>query len=94
VGDVLAFDAQRGLAQVNVRNKFAVVDRLEIIHPAGNVDATLTRMENAEGVAMDVAPGSGHTVWVDLPQAAVGAFVARYVQTETLVESDQPVAMV
>ncbi|OYU45543.1 MAG: U32 family peptidase [Burkholderiales bacterium PBB4] len=79
VGDVLAFDAERGLAQVNVRNKFAVGDRLEIIHPAGNGDATLSRMENAEGVAMDLAPGSGHTVWVDLPRTAVGAFVARYV---------------
>jgi putative protease len=82
VGDVLAFDAARGLAQVNVRNKFAVGDRLEIIHPAGNVDATLTRMEDAEGAARDVAPGSGHTVWVDLPQAAVGAFVARYLTDE------------
>ncbi|CAM8647460.1 COG0826 Collagenase and related proteases [Comamonadaceae bacterium] len=94
VGDVLAFDTKRGLAQVNVRNKFAVGDRLEIIHPAGNVDATLTRMENADGAGMDLAPGSGHTVWVDLPQSAVGAFVARYLLTETLAESDQPVAMV
>jgi putative protease len=82
VGDVLAFDAERGLAQVNVRNKFAVGDRLEIIHPAGNVDMTLTRMENADGAAMDLAPGSGHTVWVDLPESAVGAFVARYLQAE------------
>jgi putative protease len=79
---VLAFDAGRGLARVNVRNKFAVGDRLEIIHPAGNVDVTLTRMETADGVAMDLAPGSGHTVWVDLPESAVGAFVARYLQAE------------
>ncbi len=79
VGDVLAFDAERGLAQVNVRNKFAVGDRLEIIHPAGNFDAILTRMENADCSAMDVAPGSGHTVWVDLPETSVGGFVARYV---------------
>jgi len=26
-----------------------------------------------------VAPGSGHTVWLPLPESAVGAFVARYV---------------
>ncbi|MDP3651004.1 MAG: tRNA 5-hydroxyuridine modification protein YegQ [Rhodoferax sp.] len=79
VGDVRAFDAARGLAEVNVRNKFAVGDWLEIIHPKGNHDVQLTRMENAEAQAMDVAPGSGHTVWLPLPQSAVGAFVARYV---------------
>ena len=84
VGDVLAFDAARGLAQVNVRNKFAAGDRLEIIHPAGNVDATVQRMENAEGEPMDVAPGSGHTVWVDLPQNRVGGFVARYLHPEPI----------
>jgi len=27
---------------------------------------------------MTVAPGSGHTVWLPLPESAVGAFVARY----------------
>jgi len=79
VGDVRAFDAARGLAEVNVRNKFAVGDWLEIIHPKGNHDVQLTRMENAEAQAMDVAPGSGHTVWLPLPESAVGAFVARYV---------------
>jgi putative protease len=79
VGDALAFDAARGLLQVNVRNKFSVGDWLEIIHPAGNVDVQIARMENADGVAMAVAPGSGHVVWIDLPQSAVGAFVARYV---------------
>jgi putative protease len=79
VGDVLAFDAARGLAQVNVRNKFAVGDWLEIIHPQGNVDVQLTHIENADAVTMLVAPGSGHTVWLPLPESAVGAFVARYV---------------
>lgn len=79
VGDVLSFDAVRGLAEVNVRNKFAVGDWLEIIHPAGNHNVQLTRMENTEAVAMTVAPGSGHTVWLPLPASSVGAFVARYV---------------
>lgn len=90
VGDVLAFDPERGLAQVNVRNKFAVGDRLEIIHPAGNFDVTLQRMENAECTFMDVAPGSGHTVWVDLPEKAVGAFVARYVAEMGAAEAELP----
>jgi len=78
VGDALAYDPSRALMQVNARNKFAVGDRLEVIHPQGNLDVVLTHMENEEGDAVDVAPGSGHTVWVDLPASCVGAFVARY----------------
>ena len=79
VGDALAFDATRGLMRVNVRNRFAVGDWLEIIHPDGNTDVQLATMQNAEGTAITVAPGSGHTVWLPLPESAVGAFVARYV---------------
>ena len=79
VGDALDYDATRGLVKVNVRNRFAVGDWLEIIHPAGNVDVQLTHMENADGMAMTVAPGSGHTVWLPLPESVVGGFVARYV---------------
>lgn len=86
VGDVLSFDAARGLAEVNVRNRFSVGDWLEIIHPSGNHDVQLTHMENAEAQAMAVAPGSGHTVWLPLPESAVGAFVARYVSEPELAE--------
>jgi putative protease len=84
VGDVVAFDAARGLAKVNVRNRFSVGDLLEVIHPSGNHDVQLTRMESADAQAMTVAPGSGHTVWLPLPEAAVGAFVARYVAESEL----------
>ena len=79
VGDVLSFDAARSLAEVNVKNRFAVGDWLEIIQPGGNHNVQLTRMENVEAQPMMVAPGSGHTVWLPLPASAVGAFVARYV---------------
>jgi putative protease len=90
VGDVLSFDTARGLAQVNVRNKFSVGDWLEVIHPDGNVDVQLTHMENVLGVAMEVAPGSGHEVWVKLPESAVGAFVARYVARDWTPSSPLP----
>lgn len=89
VGDAVAFDEVRGLMQVNVRNKFAVGDWLEIIHPKGNTDVQLGLMQDAEGQAVSVAPGSGHTVWLPLPASAVGAFVARYLHApEGLVESE------
>jgi putative protease len=79
VGDALSFDAARGLVEVKVKNRFAVGDWLEIIHPDGNFDVQISHMESADGSAVDVAPGSGHTVWLTLPERAVGAFVARYV---------------
>jgi len=84
VGDVLSFDAARGLAEVTVKNRFAVGDWLEIIQPSGNQDLQLARMENTEGLAMTVAPGSGHTVWLPLPERSVGAFVARYLKAPEL----------
>ena len=84
VGDVVSFDAVRGLAQVNVRNRFSVGDLLEVIHPQGNHDVQLTHMENAEAQPITVAPGSGHVVWLPLPAASVGAFVARYVAESEL----------
>jgi len=80
VGDALEFDVARGLMRVNVRNRFAVGDRLEVIHPSGNLDVPVTQLENAEGQAISVAPGSGHTVWLALPADKMGAFVARYLQ--------------
>ncbi|MBT0962916.1 peptidase U32 family protein [Denitromonas iodatirespirans] len=79
VGDVVAWDAARGLAEITVKNKFGVGDRLEIILPAGNREIAVTQMENAAGEPVEVAPGSGHRVWLPLPPEAVGAFVARYV---------------
>ncbi|MFZ2217419.1 MAG: tRNA 5-hydroxyuridine modification protein YegQ [Rhodoferax sp.] len=79
VGDVVAYDEARGLAQVTVKNRFAVGDWLEIIHPSGNHNVHLERMESELAERMTVAPGSGHTVWLPLPSGAVGAFVARYV---------------
>ncbi|MBK9446286.1 MAG: U32 family peptidase [Betaproteobacteria bacterium] len=79
VGDVVAYDAARGLAEIDVKNRFSIGDRLEIIHPAGNSELALARMENTAGAAIDVAPGNGHRVWVPLPEASIGAYVARFV---------------
>jgi putative protease len=79
VGDVVSFDAARDLAQVIVKNRFSVGDWLEVIQPTGNVDVHLTKMENESGEAVQVASGSGHVVWIPLPESCVGAFVARYV---------------
>ncbi|HJW03565.1 MAG TPA: U32 family peptidase [Azospira sp.] len=79
VGDVAAYDPARGLSEVVVKNRFSLGDRLEIIHPAGNRELRLERLENADGQPVDVAPGSGHRVWLPLGPEAAGAFIARFV---------------
>ncbi|WP_028994088.1 tRNA 5-hydroxyuridine modification protein YegQ [Azonexus hydrophilus] len=78
VGDAVAFDAARGLMQIEVKNRFALGDRIECVHPQGNLNATIGRMENADGQPVSVAPGSGHRVWIDLPERYTDSFVARY----------------
>ena len=79
VGDVISWDGARGLAQVEVKNRFAVGDRIEVIHPTGNFALTLARIENADGAPIEVAPGNGHVVWIPLPQELPGALLARFV---------------
>jgi len=63
--------------QVEVKNRFAVGDRLEIIHPAGNRVVALERMENKAGEPVAVAPGNGHIMWLPLPPDCQGAYIAR-----------------
>jgi putative protease len=79
VGDVAATDADRGLAEVVVKNRFAVGDRIELVQPQGNRVFSVDRIFDQQRNAVEVAPGSGHRVWLELPADSAGAFVARFV---------------
>ncbi len=79
VGDVIGWDAARGLAEIEVKNRFSVGDRIEVIHPSGNIEIELVAMRNAVGEAIRVAPGNGHRVWIPLPRDLPGALLARFV---------------
>lgn len=78
VADALEWDADRGLMKVAAKNRFAVGDKLEILHPSGNLDWTVDAMQTQAGKPVDVAAGSGHFVWLALPERCVGAYIARY----------------
>jgi putative protease len=78
VGDLLAYGAD-GLAEIEVKNRFVVGDRLEIIHPAGNREIRVEAMRDRDGFPVEVAPGSGHRVRVPLPAGCEGAFLARFI---------------
>jgi putative protease len=76
IGDVLS--VSDGWARVEVKNRFAVGDRLEVIHPQGNRDIELTRMLSDDGAEISVAPGSGHIVRIALDASLDRALLARY----------------
>ena len=79
VGDVIGWDETRGLVEIDVKNRFAIGDRIEVIHPSGNFELTLARMENTDGATLTVAPGNGHHVWIPLAVELQGAMLARFV---------------
>lgn len=79
VGEVTGFNDANGKAEVLVKNKFAVGDRLELIMPEGNVDVVLDSMEDLNGNPMQEAPGSGWQVKVNLPLGNTGVgLLSRY----------------
>jgi putative protease len=86
VGETLEIDLEKGLVKVDVKNRFAVGDRLEIIEPQGNQDIVLEQMWNMCGESIDTAPGSGHFVWLKLPLKSKHAFIARYTQEPAPIE--------
>ena len=66
-----------GWAEVEVKNKFAVGDHIEIIHPSGNQIVKLEAMRNMDGDPIEVAPGSPLHVRIPLESKYEGALVAR-----------------
>jgi len=66
VGELVDYDDATGLGEVEVKNRFAVGDELELITPAGNRVFRLEDMRDMQGNAAAVAPGSGHRVRIPL----------------------------
>ncbi|MEN7431701.1 tRNA 5-hydroxyuridine modification protein YegQ [Chromobacterium sp. TRC.1.1.SA] len=60
VGDVIEVDAD-GWALIEVKNRFGVGDKLEVIHPSGNRVIELAEMTR-NGEPVQVAPGNGMQV--------------------------------
>lgn len=86
VGDVITYDADKKMVQIEAKNKFSVGDWVEIIHPAGNFDMQIESMQNNQGETVSSAPGSGHVVWIAVPRDFTGAYVARYVAADPLAD--------
>ncbi|WP_369987204.1 prephenate-dependent tRNA uridine(34) hydroxylase TrhP [Pseudomonas xanthosomatis] len=57
-----------GLAEVKVKNRFAVGDHLELMTPQGNYHFDLGRLCDRQQQAIEVAPGDGHVVYLPVPE--------------------------
>lgn len=79
VGSVLEIDPIRGV-KIDVKNRFSVGDKIEIIEPHGNTDIIIEALWNEDGKPIQVAPGSGHIVFAKIPCASAAAYLARYIQ--------------
>jgi putative protease len=79
VGSVLEIDPIRGV-KIDVKNRFSVGDKIEIIEPHGNTDVIIEALWNEDGKPIQVAPGSGHIVFAKIPCASAAAYLARYIQ--------------
>ena len=79
VGDVVAYDDKTGMADVVVKNRFQIGDRLEVIHPSGNQVIQLGSMLDAYGKTISVAPGSGYQVKIPLGANLDKALLARFI---------------
>lgn len=63
----LTGERQGGLAEVKVKNRFAVGDGIELMTPKGNIRFRLGHLENRKGQAVEVAPGDGHVLYLPVP---------------------------
>jgi putative protease len=81
VGEVTGIDPASGLVSLDVKNKFRLGDRLELMTPTGNHDFVLRTMEDCHGNPMQEAPGGGYQVRVALPtQAVTHGLLCRYLK--------------
>ncbi|MDH4548643.1 tRNA 5-hydroxyuridine modification protein YegQ [Pseudomonas sp. BN607] len=57
-----------GLAEVKVKNRFAVGDPMELMTPRGNYHFDLEHMSNRQRQPLQIAPGDGHTIYLPVPE--------------------------
>ncbi|CAM3407402.1 tRNA 5-hydroxyuridine modification protein YegQ [Halomonas lysinitropha] len=71
VGEVTGYDPDRGVLEIDVKNRFEVGDGMELMLPGGNRRFVLEQIENRRGESVGAAPGSGHVVRIPVPGEAI-----------------------
>lgn len=81
VGEVRGI-REDGWVEIETKNRFAVGDTLEIIHPSGNRMVKLEALQDKNGNRIDVAAGNPLRVWAPIEGPTDGALIARMLQPE------------
>jgi putative protease len=76
VGEVK--DVNNGMMSVDVKNRFEVADRMELVTPSGNLSFDLNEMTSHNDTPIDAAPGSGRVVKVPVPEAATPGMIDEF----------------
>ena len=80
-GEIKSYDSETGMATIDVKNKFSVGDKLELILPEGNQDIIVEHMENKYGLSMHEASGGGYEVKIPLPKTlSAYGLLSRYTE--------------
>ncbi len=67
VGEVTSLNDDNSLS-IDVKNRFGIGDTLELMTPDGNIEYQLESLcQERNGESIDVAPGSGHRVRIQIP---------------------------
>tara|TARA_Y100001958_G_C21053602_1_gene418879 strand:- start:8 stop:847 length:840 start_codon:yes stop_codon:yes gene_type:complete len=79
VAEVKSINLINGVAELLVKNKFCVGDKMELITPNGNKKFTLDRLLDKNNHPINEAPGGGWIVRTNLPmQADNRSFLTRF----------------
>jgi putative protease len=65
-GEVL--HCHNGMMTIDVKNRFAVGDMLELHYPGGSCRFRLDRLQRSNGESVREAPGSGYTMQIPVPE--------------------------
>ncbi|MDD8058790.1 MULTISPECIES: prephenate-dependent tRNA uridine(34) hydroxylase TrhP [Shewanella] len=68
VGEFTGKRNAEGQAEIDVKNKFSVGDSVEVMTTEGNFVISIASLVNRKGEQIDAALGSGHFVFMDIPQ--------------------------
>lgn len=78
VAQVSNYDPATGLSRLEVKNKFSIGDRLEVIHQHGNRDIILETLLTENGQHETTAKGSGHVFYANIGLTDSMTMLARY----------------
>ncbi len=76
VGEVK--DVNNGMMSVDVKNRFEVGDRMELVTPSGNLSFELNEMTSHDDTPIDAAAGSGRVVKVPVPEEATPGMIDEF----------------